>query len=222
MDAVRSPVATPDGGQQDCGPDVRWLRQVLGTAVVGPHRQHLGHVRDLVVRSVAGPTGNLVIGLVVDVGGHRRVVPAAAVRRWGRTAVEVRDMVAGPPGAECDGDDAGVLLRRSVLGQPVLTALPGTRARRVSDIGLRPTGAGWVACAVDTRTRWQRLCRRPRRLTGWRDLLRRHHMVAPPHAAPTGSAQRGGGARSPATAARWPGHRRSDHLVDGSAQTPRG
>lgn len=172
-------------GPEAGGPKVMWLQQVLGLAVVGPRHQHLGHVHDLVVRLLADPPGRVVVGLVVDVGGHRTQVPAAAVRRWRATAVEVREVIAGraEPGSSAEG--AGERLRRSVLGQPVLTTPRERRARRITDVGLRPTGAGWTVCAVDTRARWQRLCGRSRRLTEWSDLVQRRSVVAPRPTAPS-------------------------------------
>ncbi|MDN5916474.1 MAG: hypothetical protein L0I76_15465 [Pseudonocardia sp.] len=176
--AAESPVAMLGCGHEAGGPEIMWLRRVLGIAVVGPRHQHLGHVRDLVVRSPAGPLNNVVIGLVVDVGGHRTQVPATAVRRWHATGVEVREMTAGRSETDTVVEGAGVCLRRSVLGQPVLTTPLGTRPRRITDVGMHPTSAGWAVCAVDTRARWQRRCGRPRRLTEWRHLVRRRQVVA--------------------------------------------
>lgn len=151
-------------GHEACGPQVVWLRQVLGLAVVGPQQQHLGHVRDLVVRSPADPPRGAVIGLVLDLGGHRTRLPAAAVGRWRATAVEMREVIDARAGTWSAAGEIGVCLRGSVLGRPLLPTPPGTRARRITDVGLRRSSAGWTVCAVDTRARWQRLCGRSRRL----------------------------------------------------------
>src|SRR5687768_14397870 len=62
-------------------PRMVWLRQLLGRAVLGPERQHLGHVDDVVAQgSPKSPTP--VSGLILDIGGEGAFVPVTAVRGW--------------------------------------------------------------------------------------------------------------------------------------------
>lgn len=173
----------PSAGRPPAGPcsraEVMWLRRVLGRAVVGPQQEHIGHVHDLVVRPLADTPGSVVSGLIVDVGGHHAYVGAAAVLHWRVRRITVRDMLAAHRAVDSDTETGGVGLGRSVLGQPVLTTPAGMRARRIADVGLCPTSAGWQVWAVDTRPRWQRLCGRSRRLTEWSVLLQRRRLRAP-------------------------------------------
>lgn len=195
----------PDGGRRD-GPsaslpppgpgseaEVMWLRRVLGRAVVGPQAEHIGHVHDLVVRPLADRSGSVVNGLIVDVGGYRAYVRAGAVRHWRVRTITVGDMLAADRAVDGDTETGSVGLGRSVLGQPVLTTAAETRARRIADVGLCRTSAGWQVWVVDTRPRWQRLCGRSRRLTEWSVLLERRRFHAP---AATASRWRAAGAAS--------------------------
>src|SRR5687767_1791823 len=61
-------------------PCVVWLRQLLGRAVRGPERQHLGHVIDVVAQWAPGGADAPVNGLIVDIGGEDVYVPVKAVR----------------------------------------------------------------------------------------------------------------------------------------------
>jgi hypothetical protein len=61
-------------------PCVLWLRQLLGRAVLGPERQHLGHLIDIVAQWAPGRADAPVNGLIVDIGGEDVFVPVKAVR----------------------------------------------------------------------------------------------------------------------------------------------
>ncbi len=146
-----------------------WVRRLLGRPVLGPERQHLGHVRDVATSRSRGTAGTVVTGLIADVGGHSWFVPAMTIRDLQGVPVVLRECSTRAVSGRRSGEH---LLVQDVLGRPVRTAAGGP-SPRISDIALRRTAAGWVVWAVDTRTSVQRLVGSPRRLVEWDELSTR-------------------------------------------------
>jgi hypothetical protein len=164
-----------DGVRRVPGPErgsVLWLQQVLGRAVLGSEKQHLGHVRDLAVRRTHA--GALVSGVVVDAGGERFLVPAASVRVWGEAGVVLSLLT---PRGRCRRRNE-VLLAADLLGQPVLGDARG-RLPRITDVALRCTADGWAVEAVDTRGPFRRLLGASRRVIDWEVLMARRVLPRP-------------------------------------------
>jgi hypothetical protein len=169
------------GGEQPSNRDteeaVLWVRGLLGGVVLGERHQHLGRVADLVVRHMAEPPATVVTGLIIDGGGHRVHVPVAAISGWCDGYVQLCGELAAWQPSRPDG---GQVCLASALGKSLLSTPKGRRADRIGDIGLRHSPAGWLVWVADTRTQWQRLLRRPRRLSAWtlrgrRQLFQRQH-----------------------------------------------
>jgi hypothetical protein len=164
-----------DGARRVPGPErgsVLWLQQVLGRAVLGPEKQHLGHVRDLAVRRTRA--GALVSGVVVDAGGEHFLVSAESVRAWGETRVVLFLLT---PRGRCRRRNE-VLLAADLLGQPVLGGAGG-RLPRIIDVALRCTSDGWAVEAIDTRGPFRRLLRASRRVIDWDVLVARRVLTRP-------------------------------------------
>jgi hypothetical protein len=117
----------------------------------------------------------VVSGLIADIGGHRVFVPASAVRNWRGSSLAISAL---PVRRACCPRSGEILLAKDVLGRPVMPATAG-RARRISDIALRPTRAGWVVWAVDRRNIVQRLLGNPRQLVDWDALVKRRFAGVP-------------------------------------------
>lgn len=156
---------------------VRWLSTALGTPVHGPDGHHLGHLRDV---RVTEPPGDPVIeAILVDAGGHRVTLPAAAVTDGGRTRLRI-DGVPRLAGVATGADEPGCWLGRAVLGTPVLTEVPGARPRRVTDVGLRQRADGrWALWGIDTRPAWQRRLGLRRQICRWDSVVRRRAIPRP-------------------------------------------
>lgn len=161
--ATSSAMAAESGEHATPAGPVLWVRRLLGRAIVGPEQQHLGHVRDVVVTSLPDGIGTVVTGLIGDAGGHGWFAPVATVDDLQRRRVVLRAFSIRPAGCWLATES---LLVQDVLGRPVMTA-PAGPPRRVSDIALRRTPAGWTVWAVDTRTTAQRLLGSPRRRIEW-------------------------------------------------------
>jgi hypothetical protein len=164
-----------DGVRRVPGPErgsVLWLQQLMGRAVLGPEKQHLGHVRDLAVRRTRA--GALVSGVVVDAGGEQFLVPAESVRTWGEAGVVVLLLTSR---GRCRRRNE-VLLAADLLGQPVLGGADG-RLPRITDVALRCTADGWAVEAVDTRGPFRRLLRASRRVIDWDVLVARPVLTRP-------------------------------------------
>jgi hypothetical protein len=157
-------------GCPSAGPQV-WVRRLLGRVVLGPQMQHLGHVRDVVAHRRAA--GASVTGVIVDIGGHRRFVPAAALGDLHRAPIVLRAFSTRPARARRPGE---CLLVQDAFGRPIMI---GAAARsRIGDVALRRTPDGWVVWAADTRGAVARLLGARRRLVGW-DALGLRTVVAP-------------------------------------------
>jgi hypothetical protein len=164
-----------DGVRRVPGPErggVLWLQQLMGRAVLGPEKQHLGHVRDLAVRR--SRAGALVSGVVVDAGGEQFLVPAESVRTWGEAGVALLLLTSR---GRCRRRNE-VFLAADLLGQPVLGGADG-RLPRITDVALRCTADGWAVEAVDTRGPFRRLLRASRRVIDWDVLVARRVLTRP-------------------------------------------
>jgi hypothetical protein len=152
-----------------------WVRQLLGRVVLGPQMQHLGHVRDVVAQRRAG--GACVTGVIVDIGGHRRFVPAGALGDLQRGPVVLRGLSLRPARSRRPAER---LLVQDAFGRTIMTGAAATRSR-IGDIALRRAPDGWVVWAVDTRGTVPRVLGARRRLVGWDALGMR---TLPPLAMP--------------------------------------
>lgn len=148
---------------------VLWLRGLRGCPIVGPDQQHLGHVRDVVVRESPAAAGTLVTGLIADAGGHRWFVPATAVRDLHTRSISLRVLPIRPARSPLPVEQ---LLVQDVLGRPVLTPSGGA-PKRVTDVALRHTPAGWTVWAADTRPAVRRLLGARRHTVPWDGLAAR-------------------------------------------------
>ena len=162
------------GGEK---PRARRLRQLLGRAVLGPDRQHLGHLADVVVGRSRDRLGTLVSGVIIDSGGKRFFAPAAAVQGWECSHLTLTVL----PHLSCRYGE-GIRLAAEVLGRPVPTDTG--RGSRVTDLLLRPTPDGWSAEAADTHGTAHRLLGRPHRLIGWKELVARRALIETSAAGP--------------------------------------
>jgi sporulation protein YlmC with PRC-barrel domain len=156
---------------------VLWLRQLLGRAVLGPEGQHLGHVRDIVVRRTREGAGAVVRGVVVDAGGERFRVPVTAVREWQSALAlsAVAPSVPEPYGRRPEE----LFLAADLLGRPVLAGAGGGHSL-ITDVALRRTGDGWAVGGVDTRGLIRRVLGSPRRLVDWETVVARRVLPTPP------------------------------------------
>jgi hypothetical protein len=150
---------------------VVWVRPLLGRQVIGPLRQHLGHVQDVVALRPPGPAPTTVTGLIADLGGRETLIPVAAIREWQGSQVVVHALPLRRP---CARRPDEFLVARCAIRKPVLTG--GGALRRVGDVALRHTSAGWVVWAADTRTAVERLIGSPRRVVEW-DVLARSRLA---------------------------------------------
>jgi hypothetical protein len=151
---------------------VVWLRQLLGRAVLGPARQHLGHVSDVVAHWAPGGVDAPVKGLFVDVGGEDVFVPVKALRGWPNPLVALTVVPRRRPSRRA----GELLLAADVLDRPMCD----TTARRVfpvADVALQHSAAGWTIWAVDTRSAAARLLGLPRRLVDFAALAARRVMA---------------------------------------------
>lgn len=142
------------------------VMSLLGRALVGPLGQHLGHVRDIVAKTLIGQRLLAVTGLVADLGGFLMFVPADYLRDWRAARIQLTHQ---PEVYPIQGRPGEVLLGAEIFGLPVLSTATG-RVARVTDLGLCRTEQAWIVSSVDTRNAVERLLRRHRPVT-WNVLI---------------------------------------------------
>lgn len=159
---------TPPGPLSGRGvePPVLWLGTILGSSVVGPDGEHLGHLRDIGLTRT--PEGPLVDALLVDAGGHVYVLPAERATSWHSRQIRLSRVSTIRQAAYLDAEPAFEWLGHDLVGKPVLTEAARPDPTLVSDVGFRRRRDGrLLAWLVDSRPVWQRRLGRARRTTPW-------------------------------------------------------
>ncbi|RCW43681.1 hypothetical protein DFQ14_106159 [Halopolyspora algeriensis] len=130
---------------------VLWL---LRRAVLGPEEQHLGHVRDVVVRP-GECRYPLVAGVVALLGGCEVFLPTAALACLPPEWVQLTSAVKLRRFAHRDGD---LLLGAEILDRRLSTWLH-RRPVRAHDLLLSPSIDGWLLSKVVIQNRVHRWLR---------------------------------------------------------------